>query len=47
MAISDGTYLIINAKSGKALDVKGGSEKSGANVQQYTPNNSYAHFWAV
>lgn len=47
MAISDGTYLIINAKSGKALDVKGGSEKSGANVQQYTPNNSDAQIWAV
>ena len=47
MAVADGTYLIVNANSLKALDVKGGSAKSGANVQQWTPNGTDAQIWAV
>ena len=47
MAIDDGTYLIINAKSKLALDVRAGSDKSGENVRQYTPNGSDAQIWAT
>ena len=47
MALADGAYIIVNANSGKVLDVKGGSEKSGANVQQYTANGTDAQKWAV
>lgn len=43
----DGTYTILNAKSGKALDVQNGSSASGANVQQYAPNSSLAQKWKV
>ena len=47
MALVEGTYLIINAKSGMALDVKGGSDKSGSNVQQWNVNRSDAQIWAL
>lgn len=39
----DGFYLIINAASGKALDVAGGSVVPGANVQQCSPNPNNAN----
>ena len=43
----DGTYAILNAKSGKALDVKNGTAYSGANVQQYTSNMTLAQKWVI
>lgn len=44
---ADGTYLVINANSLLALDVRGASDASGTNVQQYTPNGSDAQIWAL
>ena len=37
--------IITNEGSGKVLDVKGGSTKSGSNVQQYTSNLTQAQKW--
>lgn len=39
----DGYYLVINANSGKALDVAGGDVVPGANVAQYEPNAGNAN----
>ena len=39
-AQADGTYCIRNARSGMALDVKGGMTANNTNVQQYTPNGT-------
>lgn len=47
MTISDGTYLVINANSGLALDVRGASDRSGANVQQWSVNRGDAQIWAL
>lgn len=47
MAVHDGTYVIVNAKSGMALDVRGGSDRSGTNVQQWTVNRGDAQMWAL
>lgn len=44
---SEGTYIILNVNSQKAIDVKGSSDSSGANVQQWTKNNSDAQVWAL
>ena len=40
-SIGNGTYKIINANSGKVLDV------AGAALQQYTSNNTVAQQWTV
>ena len=45
--LSEGTYIILNVKSKMAIDVKGASDSSGTNVQQYTKNNSDAQIWAL
>ena len=44
---TEGTYLVINANSLKALDVRGASDKAGTNVQQWSVNSSDAQIWAV
>lgn len=36
---------LINAGSGKSLDVAGGSKDEGANIDQYTTNWSKAQSW--
>lgn len=46
-SLSEGTYIILNVKSKMAIDVKGASDSSGTNVQQYTKNNSDAQIWAL
>ncbi|HEY9060068.1 MAG TPA: RICIN domain-containing protein [Pseudobacteroides sp.] len=38
-------YKIVNRKSGKLLDVKGGSGSNGANIIQWTDKNSYNQQW--
>lgn len=38
-------YKIINRKSGKLLDVKGGSGSNGANIIQWADKNSYNQQW--
>ena len=47
MAITEGTYVIVNANSGLALDVCGASDASGANVWQWTVNRGDAQIWAI
>ncbi len=42
---SDGSYKIINKKTGKCLDVSGGVHTSGAKVQTYKDNGSNAQKW--
>lgn len=42
-----GTYLVLNASSLKALDVRGASDRAGTNVQVWTPNGSDAQVWAA
>ena len=42
---SDGYSTIINAYSGKALDVQGGTVSDAKQLQQYTPNGSKAQKW--
>ena len=44
---NDGSYRIINAVNGKALDVSEAKAYVGANVQQYTWNGSNAQKWIV
>lgn len=44
---TEGTYVILSVGSQKAIDVKGGLDKSGTNVQQYRKNNSDAQIWAL
>ena len=43
----DGSYEIRSKKSGKCLDVAGGSTADGANVQQYTCNGGASQHWFV
>ena len=38
-------YKIINANSGKAVDVTGGDSRNGVNVQQYAWNGTDAQLW--
>jgi hypothetical protein len=45
--IADGTYKIVARHSGKALDVSGGSNANGANVQQWTYNGYANQQWKV
>lgn len=44
---SEGTYIILNVKSKLAIDVKGASDKSGANVQQWTKTGKDSQIWAL
>ena len=44
-ALTEGAYMIISVQSGKAIDVKGAEDRSGVNVQIYTPNKSDAQIW--
>ena len=44
-AVRDGYYKIENKSSGKVLDIANASPASGANVQQYSWNNSDAQLW--
>ena len=44
---NDGSYRIINAANGKAMDVSEAKAYVGANVQQYTWNGSNAQKWIV
>ncbi len=43
----EGTYAVICVASGLALDVKGASDKSKTNVQQWNPNYTDAQIWAL
>lgn len=43
----EGTYVIISVGSQKAIDVKGGSDKSGVNVQQHTITKKDPQIWAA
>ena len=44
---SDGSYVITNVNSGKALDVNGGNAYNGATVQQFTANGTTAQRWFI
>jgi hypothetical protein len=47
-SISSGSlYEIVNANSGKAMDVAAASTAAGAAVQQYTRNNTTAQRWRI
>lgn len=43
----DGSYVIANVKSGKALDVRGAAAGNNAVVQQYALNGSNAQRWFI
>ena len=43
--VGNGYYKIASEKSGRVLDVYNGSKEPGANVQQYTWNESGAQLW--
>ena len=43
----DGTYTVINPKSGKTIDVSGGGMQDGVNVQIYQGNSSCAQKWRI
>ena len=45
--IGDGYYNIICKKSGKCLEVEGGSKEAGSNVQQYDGNWTDAQQWVI
>lgn len=47
MALSEGTYLIVNLDSRLALDVTGGSDAWGANIALWNPIRSDAQIWAL
>ena len=47
MALDDGTYVVVNANSGMALDVRGASDRSGENVQQWAVNRGDAQIWSL
>ncbi len=42
-----GLYHLVNAASGKRLDVAGASTENGANVQQWKANNFGAQEWII
>ena len=44
---SDGSYVIVNVNSGKALDVRNGVAGNNAAVQQYTANDTKAQRWFI
>ena len=41
----NGYVTLTSVNSGKVLDVYGASTANGANVRQYTSNNTYAQKW--
>jgi hypothetical protein len=43
----DGTYTLVNAKSGLVLDVRGGSTENGAVIQQWSSNGTNAQRWKI
>ena len=43
----NGSYIIMNQKTGKVLDVNNASGTSGTNVQTYNSNNSTAQKWFI
>ncbi len=45
--IPNGTYRIVNRRSGKALEVANGSTANGANVQQWTYNGGANQRWTI
>ncbi len=45
--VDDGIYIIKGAASGKVLDIASASVDNGAQVQLYTPNNTFAQFFQV
>lgn len=45
--LTEGTYAILSVGSQMAMDVKGGSDLSGANVQQWTYSASDAQLWTI
>jgi len=48
VSIPEGTYLIVNRKSGKALAVDSDSKESGANVHQWTDvGDNASHHWKI
>ena len=44
---SNGSYVITNVNSNKALDVKNGSKMASANIQQYMINGTAAQKWTL
>lgn len=44
---SDGSYVIMNVNSGKALDVRNGAAGNNAVVQQYSANGTNAQRWFI
>lgn len=44
---TEGTYLVINANSLKALDVRGSSDKAGTKVYAYDVNRNDAQIWSL
>lgn len=45
--VIDGKYVLVNRKSGKVLEIAGGSYNAGANLQQNTANGSAFQQWNV
>ena len=45
--LANGSYVLRNVATGKALDVTGGSAKSGTNVQTYTANGTIAQSFSL
>ena len=45
--MEQGTYLVLDASSLRALDVAGASDRAGTNVQVWAVNRSDAQIWAV
>ncbi|MDY3900456.1 MAG: RICIN domain-containing protein [Atopobiaceae bacterium] len=43
----DGTYSIVNAATGKSLDITGASRRSGATLQMYEVNGTDAQKWTI
>ncbi|WP_016954576.1 RICIN domain-containing protein [Catenovulum agarivorans] len=46
-ALTNGTYVLKNAHSGKVMDVSGRSTADGANIIQYTQTNANNQLWDV
>lgn len=45
--IEAGVYEITSGCANKVVDVAGGSDSNGANVQTYDSNNSFAQYWRI
>ena len=44
---ANGYFSVVNAQSGRALDVEGGSAKDGANIHLWRTNNTCAQKWKI